>query len=386
MYNSERLLLEFLLSAASEGAQIANYVEAGGFLQKDRQVTGVTARDLLTGQVFDMRAKLVINCAGAWVEGLLQEADVHTEYASSIAMNVIVDQLWSRIAAGLPSRPKAGRPPQILFFVPWRNKTMIGTWHIPWNDRPDAFKLSEAHLQGFIEEINSAHPPLQLTGDDIEHVTWGFLPVHSRDAGRQTVRLTRDGVVIDHYKSDGLAGLVSVIGVKYTTARAVAEQAVDLAMEKLDIKKVHCQTHVRRVHGGQIERFDALLKDALSKAPRVVNEEIIEHLVYTHGSNYQHIVKELVEIPEMGERVEIHLPVIRAEVLRAVRHEMALKLEDVIQRRTELGAAGVPSMRVLQKCTEIMSRELDWSLDRQQHEIESLLQKYPIRNTERVPV
>jgi glycerol-3-phosphate dehydrogenase len=385
IYNSERLLLEFLLSATREGAVVANYVEATRFLQVDRQVQGVTARDVLTGQQFDIRANMVINCAGAWVEDLLRGVQVRSAYGTSIAMNLMVDKVWSRVAAGLPTRPVDGRMPQILFFVPWHNRTMIGTWHLPWSEAPEKFKITDAVLTKFIDEINSAHPALRFSLADIRHVTWGFLPVSRQDGQSETVRLTRDGVVLDHQHDDRLSGLISVLGVKYTTARAVAEQAVDLAVRKLVVKGKTCQTHTVPIHGGWIGDFKAFLNQALARAPRLLNEDSIEHLVYTHGSEYQHFVQEMLEQPALRERIDPRLPVTAAEVVHAVRQEMALTLADVIQRRTELGALGLPALPVLQKCAQLMACELDWSLDRQQQEIESVVQKYPIRKMERVP-
>ena len=200
IYNSERLLLEFILSAVDGGAEVANYVEAISLLQQDNRIIGVRAKDFQTGQIFDIQSKLVINCAGAWMDCLLGKAALRSDYATSIAMNVIVDQVWSGVAAGLTSQPVHGNPPQVLFIVPWRNKSMIGTSHIPWRDAPHTFKLSEAMVQEFLNQINSAHPALKLSLEDVRRVTWGFLPVNRADANKHPVRLTRDGVVIDHQK------------------------------------------------------------------------------------------------------------------------------------------------------------------------------------------
>jgi glycerol-3-phosphate dehydrogenase len=382
IYNSERLLLEFILSAAHEGAQVANYVEATAFLQTANRISGVKARDMFTGQEFEIQAKLVINCAGAWADQLLGTSSVKSRYATSIAMNLVVDQVWSGIAAGLPSRPVDGRPSQVLFFVPWRDKTMIGTGHIPWNNSPDEFKVNEAVIRGFIKEINSAHPSLKLSMEKVHHVTWGFLPVDQKDAQRKTVKLTRDGVVINHQAKDGLSGLISVLGVKYTTARSVAEQAVDLAVRKLNAKTKKCQTRTTPVHSGWIDEFKPFLANALAKTPRGMDEEIVEHLACTYGLDYRHFLNEMNENHALSERVDPHLPVTVSEVLFAIRDEMALTLLDIIQRRTELGSTGLPSMKVLQKCVELMGCEMGWSLDRQQQEIDCVLQAYPIKRTE----
>jgi glycerol-3-phosphate dehydrogenase len=382
IYNSERLLLEFILSAAQAGAEVANYVEAISFLQQGDRIIGVRAKDLQTGQFFDIQSKLVINCAGGWMDCLLEKAGLHSEYATSVAMNVIVNQVWSEVAVGLTSQPVNGKPPQALFIVPWRNKSMIGTCHIPWQDAPHNFRLNEAMVQEFLDQINSAHPPLKLSLADVQHVTWGFLPVDKADANKQPVRLTRDGVVIDHQKKDGISGLISILGVKYTTARVVAEQAMDLAVNKLGMKTKKCQTDITPVTGGRIEDFRAFLRKALLKGPRVISERCTEHLVYTYGSEYQKLVECALRQPDLARRIDPPLPVTVAEVEHALRHEMALTLGDVIGRRTELGSTGLPSMPTLQKCAAFIGRELEWSRERQQQEIDWVIHAYPFKQME----
>jgi len=384
IYNSERLLLEFIISAVDAGAEVANYVEAISFLQQDNRIIGVRAKDFQTGQIFDIQSRLVINCAGAWMDCLLEKATLHSEYATSVAMNVIVNQVWSDVAVGLTSQPVNGKPPQVLFIVPWRNKSMIGTCHIPWRDAPHTFKLNEAMVQEFLDQINSAHPPLKLSLEDVRHVTWGFLPINKADANKQPVRLTRDGLVIDHQKKDGISGLISILGVKYTTARVVAEQAMDLAVNQLGMKTKKCQTHMTQVRGGKIEDFRAFLRKALLTVPRVINERSTEHLVYTYGSEYQKLVECVLRQPDLARRIDPPLPVTVAEVEHAVHHEMALTLVDVMGRRTELGSTGLPSMATLQKCASLISREFQWSSERQQEEINSVIRTYPFKQTETI--
>ena len=381
IYNSERLLLEFILSAVQAGAEAANYVEAISFLQRDDRIIGVRAKDCQTGQVFDIQSKLVINCAGAWMDCLLEKAALHSEYAISVAMNVIVNQVWSDVAVRLTSQPVNGKPPQALFVVPWRNKSMIGTYHIPWCDAPHTFKLNVAMVQEFLDQINSAHPPLKLSLEDVWHVSWGYLPVNKADANKQQVKLTCDSVVIDHQKKDGISGLISVFGVKYTTARLIAEMAMDLAVGKLGVKTKKCQTHFTPVHGGRIDDFRAFLRQALTKIPGVVHERFTEHLTYTYGSEYQNLVQYVMKQPEWARRIDPPLPVSVGEVQHAVQYEMALTLADVIRRRTELGATGLPSMAALQKCAVIMGREFQWSYERQQQEINSVIRAYPFKQT-----
>ena len=384
IHNSERLLLEFIISATTAGAEAANYVQATGFLTNGDRVEGIKARDLQMGQSFEIRSRLVLNCAGAWTDELLKTTSLRSNYATSIALNVIVNKVWSDIAAGLPSHPSDGRLPQILFFVPWQSKTMIGTWHIPWNNSPDKFIVTQEVLQPFIDEINSSHPPLHLTPKDIQHVTWGFLPVNKDDAERKQVKLTRDGVVIDHQRKDNIQGLISVLGVKYTTARIVAEKAIDLAANKLGIRTNKCQTHRIPVNGGKIDDYNSFIQMAKNDNFDLLDKETINHLVYTYGSNFKVIFSAVKEQSDLAEQIDSISFVTKAEILHAIHHEMALTLADVIQRRTELGSTGLPSITTLQKCAKIMGKELGWSMETQQQEIEDVIKKYPIKQMERV--
>jgi glycerol-3-phosphate dehydrogenase len=395
MFNSERLLLSFVLSAAQAGAVVANYVEATGFMHQGDSVSGVQVKDIFTGQEFAIRSKVIINCTGAWVDKLLAtlgKPDTRPLFNTSIALNLIVPQIWADVAAGLPSRPARNQDPhdlkrkrrsQIFFIVPWRGKSIIGTWHIPWDRSPDAFQVSEDLIQDFVNEVNSAHPGLGLSLQDVEHVHWGFLPMERSSRQREQVNLTRESVVIDHSEDDGLAGLISVLGVKYTTARAIAEKAVDLAVKKLGMAGVDSQTHSTPVSGGSIEQFQDYLNKAQAQASNGIDPEIIEHLVYTYGSDYKNLLDYIAEQPALGKRVDENLPVIQAEVVYAVRQEMAHTLGDIICRRTELGAAGLPALSVLQVCSDLIGRELGWDNARRSSEIETLINAYPFKHLER---
>jgi glycerol-3-phosphate dehydrogenase len=388
IYNPERLLLEFILSAADSGAEVANYVEAVRLLNEGSRVTGVQARDVLTGHLMDIHAGVVINCIGAWIPQLLSSLKtpqpVKQAFSLSVALNLIVDQIWPDCAVGLSTRPGGKKRSQILFFVPWRNKTFIGTWHIPWPHPADDFKVNQEDVQNFIHEINSAHPRLNLTIQDVQHVNWGFLPAKQTEQQSSQVKLVRDSQIIDHMSAQGVAGLISVVGVKYTTARAVAEKAVDLAMTNSGKKSVHSRTQSTPVKGGHVERFQDFLTQAKTERRANVDDEIFEHLVYTYGSQYGSLVDDILQQPASGTRIDPTLPVTEAEVVHAARHEMAIKLIDVIQRRTEIGAAGLPSMDVLKTTAEKMGAELEWDQARQEREIEDVLRAYPIQPGERM--
>ena len=388
MHNSERLLLSFVLSANREGAVVANYVEAVGFLRKETTVRGVIARDVLTAQEFDIQAKVVLNCTGAWIDhllGSLGKPAPRPRFAVSVGLNLVVDQVWEGYAAGLPSHPekrsaldRSSRRSQVLFIVPWRKYSLIGTWHIPWLRPAEAFTMNEAVLQEFIAAVNRTHPGLNLSMKDIQHVHYGFLPMIASGSREERVRLVREGQVIDHEVEDGLTGLISLVGVKYTTARALAQNGVDLAVRKLGLKGLPCRTHKVPIAGGEIERFKEFLDTAQARRPANLRPEVVEHLIYTYGSQYDCLLDYLHEQPRLGEQVTEESPVLKAEIVHAVRREMAQSLVDVVQRRTELGATGLPTLSTLQTCAHLVGQELNWDAERKARAIDEVRLAYPI--------
>jgi len=152
----------------------------------------------------------------------------------------------------------------------------------------------------------------------------------------------------------------------------------------LGLQGIPCQTQSKPVHGGQIERFQDYLSQAKAQTPGGLDPEIVEHLVYTYGSEYKRLLNYVSEQPVLGARVDPNLPVTRAEVIHAVQQEMAQTLSDVIQRRTELGASGLPSRATLQSCAELMGQELGWTPSRLSMEIDALIQEYPFKQPERI--
>ena len=116
---------------------------------------------------------------------------------------------------------------------------------------------------------------------------------------------------------------------------------------------------------------------ARTAAPTDLDEEIVEHLAYTYGSQYSDLLEHMEKQPDLAQRIDPGLPVTAAEIYHAIHQEMALTLADAVQRRTELGATGLPSATTLQKCAELMGGELGWSRECQEREIDAVIQAYP---------
>jgi Glycerol-3-phosphate dehydrogenase len=387
MYNSERMLLSILRSAESEGAILANYVEVTGFLQHGSRVTGVKARDELTKEELEIRAKVVVNTSGPWVDhilGFLNGSHRNPEILLSKTMNLVVKhQIIPRYAVGVSSRFKfrdkdavLSKGSRLLFVVPWREFSLIGTTQALYEGSPNDFRITEKDIQDFLEEINEAYPPAALRREDVSFFHGGLLPMNSSDDSMDNVSLVKHYRIYDHTKDKGIDGLVSVIGVKYTEARDVAGKAVDLVFKKLGKKPPKCLTAVRPVYGGQIERFNDFLIHETEKESRELSGEVIRQLVYNYGSEYKQVLKYVGQAPELRQTVNETSQVIKAEVVHGVREEMSEKLADVVLRRTELGSAGNPGDDALKTCAAIMAKELDWDSARVQREIEEVKSVY----------
>ena len=375
MYNSERLLLSIVLAAVAAGAEVANYIEATNFLHHDDGIRRVEVRDGLTGQCFKIKSKLVANCTGGWTDQLLGLLKGHTptpKFRLSIAVNLITRQVISDYAVGVTghylSRDGQERS-RVLFITPWHGYSLIGTIHLPYDGRPQDFQITDELIAAFVDEINRAYPASALTERDVYHVHWGFLPMEANNSSLDEVKLMRQGQVHDHEQEDGLAGLITVVGVKYTTARIVAQRAVDLIFRKLDRQSPPCLTQKTPVWGGNIERFEVFLVQTQKQCLFDLSLDTIQRLVHAYGSEYFRILRYFDENPVWEQPVTPKTSVLKAEIVHAVRHEMAHKLADVVRRRTELGAVGLPDEATLQVCSELMAAELGWSQHRVEQEL-----------------
>lgn len=381
IYDTERLTLAFIASAVNLGADACNYVEATDFLMKRNQIVGVSARDIIADEDFEIRSKVVVNSTGPWVDRILESLDRvpgPPVFQPSLAINMITRQLVDDYAAGVPSwlgESNSGGSNQpashMLFVSPWRGNSIIGTFHSHFQGDPDKFSLQEQDLQEFIDETNSAYPGANLDLDDIKFVHFGFLP-EVPNPKRTEVKLVRKSRIIDHLSDDGLSGLISVMGVKYTTARHTAENVVDMVFKKLGKRPTSGGSQNSRVYGGQIDKFGDFLASTVQKDSTNMTPETIDHWVRSYGTQYSTVKEQLTGTDERAPYSLLSEPVIRAQVIYAVQEEMAIKLADVIFRRTGIGTIGQPEDPILRFIANTMALELDWSPEKVNLEIDEV--------------
>ena len=121
--------------------------------------------------------------------------------------------------------------------------------------------------------------------------------------------------------------------------------------------------------------FDTFLTQERKKI-KSVNSKIADHLLTTYGTRYNDIIQLVEENPSLGKTICSSSPIIKAEVVYAVRNEMAQKLSDVVLRRTELGSGEFPGNDCLRQCASIMAKELSWSNSRIKTEVGEIKKHY----------
>jgi glycerol-3-phosphate dehydrogenase len=390
MHNSDRVTLSFLLSAAKAGAQVANHLEAVDFLNDGDRIRGVKARDHQGDETFDIRGRVVLNAAGPWVDRVLcflDRGERPPQFHFSKALNLVTRHVVDEVAVGVSCKHVhrdrdaiIGKGSRFLFLVPWRGHCLIGTNHTHYKGAPDDLEATEEEVQQLLDDINEGYPAAGLRREDVRLVHRGILPMAPpRGEDSNGVILEKQFQIVDHRK-EGLDGLVTVVGVKYTTARDVAEKAIDKVFALLEKQAPRSQSAETPLHGGDIERFSDYLDDVLKARPCDLSEEVLRHLVKTYGSSYRELLTYIEENPDTAQIVTDESPVLRAEVVHAVREEQALDLPSVVLRRTELGSAGHPGRACLETVAEIMARELEWNRAKVDAELETIEEIYRRRS------
>lgn len=221
MPNSQLLVMELLRLATETGTTAQNYSPVRALLTDAHgRMKGVMALDRESGELHEYRATTVINSAGPWsrkiIAGIL--GDREELFRPSLAWNVAFNRpALSDHALAVQARTPGSR---LYFVTPWKGRIFAGCGHEPWLRGPDRPMPTHNQLEQFIGELNRAIPGANLKLDEVSRVFAGLLP--ATETG--TSHLTKREVIVDHGAAGGPEGLYSVGGIKFTTARLVAEK------------------------------------------------------------------------------------------------------------------------------------------------------------------
>jgi glycerol-3-phosphate dehydrogenase len=370
MVEADRLTFAFAAAADRAGADLANYVEAVEPIRESAGITGMQATDHLTGARLAIRARITVNAAGARAGALMTAFGVKRNWPLLKAMNLVTTRRASDIALAAPSL--SGR---MLTLVPWHGRALIGTSQSARTMAADATSVSAAEVQAFVKEANEAFPALHLTPAEVTLVHRGLVPAL---AGRNGIPDLRPAAQILDHSSDGAPGAFSVVGVKYTTARAVAERVINRIAKRLGKRVPPSRTAVVTLPGAGIADHEALAIETARALDIDVPLQTIRHLITKHAEAAAEILQLTHTRPDLRDTLGPNTPTLGAEIVHVIRNEQAVHLTDIVIRRTGLGALEQPEETPLQTAATIAATELGWSAQQTMAEIDSVREFYRI--------
>src|ERR1700676_3872854 len=333
-FDDSRLAVNLAQTIFDLGGAAINYAQVTSLIKEDDLVAGAVIKDSETGKDHSIRAKAVINATGVFSDGIrkMDDPEARTVIAASQGAHVVLPKsfLPGDTAIMVPHTPDG----RVMFAVPWHDCVVVGTT----DTAVDSIQLEPRPMEEEIDFIltNAAqYLTKQPSRSDVLSVFAGLRPLVKVGDAKSTAALSRDHTILISN-----SGLLTIAGGKWTTYRKMAQDAVDQAETMAGFEERRCTTEHLQIHGWTKQKIDA-------PSLRVYGADAAA-------------IQELAEAePALAEKLHPELPYIAAEVVWAVRHEMARTIEDVLARRTRallLGARA--SIEAASKVAELRAREL----------------------------
>jgi glycerol-3-phosphate dehydrogenase len=364
MVENDRLTFAFAAAADRAGAELANYAAAVAAIKSGSQVVGMRVRDSLAGTELEVQAQMIVNAAGSASGEVAKMLGVARPLPLLKAMNLVTARRAADMALAAP-----GPHGRMLTLVPWRGHAIVGTSQsteaitTPVDD-----VVPPGEVDDFIREANHAFPALGLTRDAVTLVHRGWVPAVAAGGGAVLLAESR---LLDH-ASEGADRAVTLVGAKYTTARGIAERAVDLIARKIGKRVARSRTAATVLPGAGIADHEALAIERARRAQIELSLPLIRHLIGRYAEAAPTIIGIIAAAPGSATPLSAHTPTIAAEVIHTIRNESALRLSDIVLRRTTIGAAGHPGAAALHAAAAVAAAELGWTPERVREEIEDV--------------
>jgi glycerol-3-phosphate dehydrogenase len=336
-FDDARLLIHLIATAVDRGATVLNYAPVTAIRKDDTGfVCGVIAEDSESGDPFTLDARVVINATGIFTDETRRLADPSAPpmIQPSQGIHLVLDRAFLRgTTAIMVPHTSDGR---VLFAIPWHQHAVIGTTDTPI-DAPSYEPLPFEHEIAFILDTAAEYLSRPPRREDVLSVYVGIRPL-VKAAGSDTGKTS--ALSRDHTIHIDLSGLLTIAGGKWTTYRRMAQDAVDHAITLGRLNDKPCVTQELRLHG--------YAESVAENDPLAV-----------YGSDAAAIRSLAAESPDLAHPLDPELPIIAAQVLWAVREEMARSVEDVLARRTRaLFLRARSALRMAPAVASLMAREL----------------------------
>ena len=364
----ERLCLENVLSAVRHGARAHNYCEIEAVTHGAAGIDGVRVRDLLTGRVHTVRASVVVNCAGPWVDRLRELAGVQEAGKRVLRTTKGIHCMLPRMTERAVYLSTADD--RMIFVIPWREFSMVGTTDTDFDGDPDRLSATREEVEYLLDAVRPALPDPRVAIDRVVY-TWAGVRPLAFEEGASASRVSRDHKVV----VEGPEGrFLSITGTKLTCFRSLAEQVGDRVMSVLG-RQAPSRTADLTLDGLDEEAaalearawMDVSAEMAATGLPR----ETLQTLVETYGRAYPRVLDLARKIPDGTSRLCPENPEIVAQLHHAVAEEMAISLQDVLFRRTAIGQSACLGLDCHEAIGGRMAALAGWSTRRLTAELEA---------------
>ena len=351
---AERLVLENLLTARSAGAEIHTYNTVTRINIAHGAVSTLEITDKISGEQRTISASVVVNAAGPWVDQVLATTAKTSRrlIGGTKGSHIVVGRFNAAPEDAFYVEAAAdGRP---FFIIPWNDQYLIGTTDIRYGADLNEIRASREEVDYLLSETNRVFPAAQLGREDIHYAYAGVRPLPYRQKGPESA-ITRRHIIRKNRKI--AHGLISIIGGKLTTYRNLAEQTVDRVGKMLGRKLPDCRTQDTLLPGAY--RLDEA-RTALESL-QGLSEVGVERLLSIYGGRCVDIVELTRSEPLLARVIDAAETVLAAEVVFAIREEMARTLADIVHRRLMIGFAADQGRALYEIVAAIAASEFRWS-------------------------
>jgi glycerol-3-phosphate dehydrogenase len=364
----ERLCLENVLSALRHGARVHGYCEVEEFVRGGDGLRGVRVRDLLTGRVHTVDARVIVNCAGPWVDKLREMAGVADERSRIVRTTKGIHCLLPRMtdrAVYLPADDD-----RMIFVIPWREFSLVGTTDTDFDGDPDRVWATRDEVTYLLAAVTRVLPDPRVAPGNVVYTYAGVRPL-SFEPGASASRVSRQHKVVPE-GPDGR--FLSVTGTKLTCFRSLAQEVGDRVMRALG--RPAPSLTARRTLDGLDEEVGAVEARAWmdvsgEMATSGLGRDTLATLVETYGRGYARVLDLARKLPDGTERLCPENHEIVAQLHHAVTEELAVSLQDVLLRRTGIGQSHCQGLDCAPAIGARMAALLGWSSRRLDAELDA---------------
>jgi glycerol-3-phosphate dehydrogenase len=364
----ERLCLENVLSACRHGGRAFSYAEVEDVIRgAGGVVAGVKVRDLLTGQVATLRARLLVNATGPWVDQLREQAGVLERGPRIVRRTKGIHCLLPRLTTRALYHSTVDD--RMVFVIPWREFSLVGTTDTDFDGDLDRVHATRAEVDYLLDEVRRVLPDPRVSPDHVAYTYAGVRPL-SFEEGRRASNVSREHKVVDE---EG-GRFLSITGTKLTCFRSLAEEVGDRVVKTLG-RGGSSRTARLSLDGADedVATVEAHTWLDVSKeaATTGLSPATLETLVGIYGRAYPSVVTLAGKVPDGAERLCPQNADIVAQLHQAVQDEMTVSLQDFLLRRTGIGTSSCQGLDCAEPIGRRMRDLLGWSSRRLDAELEA---------------